>query len=377
MSGPHPAVSLFRSKEWAGQQRRNHTGLAIILASPILLQKGIFSFILHDDMTSVFPTKLKAGDRVRIIAPARSLSLISKETREIAKRRFGEIELDISFGEHVEENDEFSSSSIESRLADLHAAFGDQNIKAVITVLGGFNGNQLLKYINWDLIKNNPKIFCGYSDITVLQNAIYAKTGLVTYSGPHYSSFGQEVGFEYTLDYFKKCLFSDQQFSVTSSKQWSDDRWWENQNERKLLLNAGPYVISEGEAMGTILGANLCTFNLLQGTGYMPNLNDGVVFLEDDELCNPVLFDRDLQSLIHQPSFGGVKGIVIGRFQKASGITREKLMKIIKTKKELAHLPVVADVDFGHTSPMITFPIGGMARLKVFGNQMELIIERH
>lgn len=144
-------------------------------------------------MQKIFPIKLKAGDEIRIIAPARSMKIISAESQEIANKRLTDLGFKITFGKHINESDEFASSSIESRIRDLHEAFLDKNVKAILTVIGGFNSNQLLKYIDWNIIKNNPKIFCGYSDITALNNAILKKTGLVSYYGPHYSSFGQEL----------------------------------------------------------------------------------------------------------------------------------------------------------------------------------------
>jgi muramoyltetrapeptide carboxypeptidase LdcA involved in peptidoglycan recycling len=107
----------------------------------------------------------------------------------------------------------------------------------------------------------------------------------------------------------------------------------------------------------------------------MPNLKDSVLFLEDDDTSNPVLFDRDLQSLIHQPFFKGVRGIVIGRFQKASEMTNEKLIQIIKTKVELKNIPVIANVDFGHTSPIITFPVGGEVNMDT--KKMSIVIAKH
>ena len=233
-------------------------------------------------MNKIFPNKLKIGDEVRVIAPAKSLAIISKETREIANKRIEELGLKISFGKHVDEMDDFSSSSIESRIEDLHEAFSDKNVKAVFTGIGGFNSNQLLKYIDWDLIKKNPKIICGFSDITALNNSIFAKTGLVTYSAPQYSTFGQKLYFDYTLDYFEKCLFKNDPFEVKPSESWSDDKWYKDQDNRKLIPNEGWLVINNGNAEGTILGANLCTFNLFQGTEYMPSLNNSILFLEDD-----------------------------------------------------------------------------------------------
>lgn len=108
----------------------------------------------------------------------------------------------VTFSKHAEELDRFASSSISSRVQDLHRAFRDPNVKAILTTLGGYNSNGLLKHLDYDLIRKNPKFFCGYSDITALNNAIYTKTRLVTYSGPHFSSFGMEKGLEYTNDYF-------------------------------------------------------------------------------------------------------------------------------------------------------------------------------
>jgi len=326
---------------------------------------------------TVYPAKLKKNDEIRIIAPARSLSIIEKETLKIANNRFEEMGLKLSFGKHVNEKDEFNSSSIDSRIVDLNEAFLDDNVKAVITVIGGFNSNQLLRYVDWEIIRANPKIFCGYSDITILSNAIYAKTGLVTYSGPHYTSFGQKLYFDYTLEYFNKCLMDDEPFKIDPSLSWSDDCWFLDQNKREQLRNPGHLVINEGVAEGTILGGNLCTFNLLQGTKYFPDLNDSVLFIEDDAESQPHHFDRDLQSLIHLPDFGKVKGLIIGRFQKKSHMTERLLKKIIKTKKELDAIPVIANLDFGHSDPKITFPIGGQIVINAGKNNLSMEIARH
>lgn len=303
---------------------------------------------------------------MRIISPARSLAIISKESIALAKKRLEELGLKVTFSKHSSEHDVFDSSSIKSRIEDLHDAFRDKNVKAILTTLGGYNSNQLLKYIDYDLIKKNPKIFCGFSDITAMQWAIYAKTGLITYYGPHFSSFGMKKGFEYTTEYFKKCLFEDKEMKIIPSKEWSDDQWYIDQDKREFMKNNGPYPINGGDSkkiQGVLIGGNLCTFNLLQGTEFMPQLKNSILFIEDDEESNSNLFDRDLQSLLHQPQFKDIKGIVIGRFQKASKMNREVLTAIIKTKKELEKIPVIADVDFGHTTPIMTFPIGGKVEL--------------
>lgn len=328
----------------------------------------------------MIPSKLKPGDEVRVIAPARSLSLLGADCIEIANKRFEELGLKLSFGKHVKEADENMSSSIESRVEDLNEAFRDKNVKAIFTVIGGFNSNQIIKYIDYDLIKNNPKILCGFSDITALANAIYAKTGLVTYSGPHYSSFGMKKGFEeYTLEYIKKMFFDDKEIKIDSSKEWSNDAWFIDQENREFIKNDGMFIINEGEAKGKIVGGNLCTLNLLQGTEFMPSLEeDTILFLEDDGMAERLFmveFDRNLISLIMQKGFENVKGIVIGRTEKVSEMTNEKWTKIIKTKKELENIPVIAGADFGHTTPLFTFPIGGNARFCAKDGKIDLYIK--
>jgi len=327
----------------------------------------------------IIPSKLKVGDEIRIIAPSRSMSLLSEENRNLAKTKLESLGFKVTFSKNCMESDMFVSSSIKSRINDIHEAFADKNVKAIMTVIGGFNSNQLLQYLDYDLIKNNSKILCGYSDITALTNAITAKTDLVTYSGIHFSNFAMKIEIEYNIEYFKKCLMSEEEFEIKPSPTWSNDAWYLDQENRNLIKNEGFIIIQKGEAIGKILGANLGTFNLLRGTEFMPNISDSILFLEEDNNVGKdfvVEFDRNLQSLIQQPNFDKVKGLVLGRFQENTEMTLEKLKYIIETKKELQNMPIIANVDFGHTNPLFTFPIGGTASLKV-SDEVELKIIKH
>lgn len=320
-------------------------------------------------MKSVIPSKLRKGDEIRIIAPAKSFKpSFTEEKMATAMKRFEEMGLKVSFGKHVYERNEFESTTIEHRLEDLHDAFSDNNVKGILTVLGGTHSNQLLKYIDYDLIGNNPKILCGLSDITSLANAIHTKTGLVTYSGPHFTLFGVNKAIDYTVDYFKQCFFTNESIDVRSSEYFCNGRW-----DSEEIPNDGMWVVNRGEAQGKVLGGNMITFNLLQGSEYFPDISDSIIFIEDNAKESIRAFENHLQSLIHQPNFSKVIGLVIGRFQEGTGMTKELLTKIVQSKKELANLPVIANVDFGHTTPMITFPIGGECKITAKDNpQIEI-----
>jgi len=328
----------------------------------------------------LIPPKLRPGDKICVIAPSRSMGIISNEVKQHAIDNFTRLGLDVVFGSHVNETDECCSSSIESRLEDLHTAFSDKSIKGVFSVIGGYNSNQLINKLDYRLIKMNPKILCGFSDITALSNAIYKKTGLVTYYGPHFSSLGMVKGIEYTLEYLKKCFFSSEPYIIRPSGEWSDDEWYMDQENRIFRANEGPVVINAGCATGTLIGGNLCTFNLLQGTRYFPNLKDALLFVEEDNLLGDaslVEFDRNLQSVIDCDNFSKVRGLLIGRFQVASKISLEKLIKVIRSKKELSGIPVIANTDFGHTTPIVTLPIGGKATIEAENGRVAIAVREH
>jgi muramoyltetrapeptide carboxypeptidase LdcA involved in peptidoglycan recycling len=324
--------------------------------------------------TGMLPQKLVPGDEIRVISPSTSMAVIKGAQIDLALSRLNGLGFKVTFGKHTAEHDEFFSSSVEERISDLHEAFADSNVKAILTAIGGYNANQLLRCIDYKLIQNNPKILCGYSDITALQLAIYRKTALVTYSGPHFSSFGMKHGLDYTLSHFLDVVTNDAPVELRPSDKWSDDPWYVDQEKRKFVQNEGYLVIREGKASGKLIGGNLCTMNLLQGTEFMPSLNDSILFIEDDEETHARSFDRDLQSLLHLPEAAGIQAI--GRFQTASQVTEEALRRIISTKPELRGIPVIANVNFGHVSPFATLPIGCWASVEAKEGKADIIIEQ-
>ena len=306
--------------------------------------------------------KLKPGDEIRVIAPSRNLTEVRQDVHHHAVNFWEKEGFRLTFSKNSREANKFHSSSIASRVEDLHQAFLDPNVKMIITCLGGFNANQVLRHLDYDLIAGNPKILCGYSDITAILNAVYAKTGLVTYHGPHFSTFGFTNEIDYTRKAFFDCVSKADPMVITPSKA-----------AQKY------HTIQEGCCEGTIIVGNLCTLNLLQGTPYMPNIRNKVLFLEDDNIMGPYFpyeFDRNLESLLQTEGANTIQGIVFGRFDDSCGMNVDTITAIIKDKVS-QNIPVIFGVDFGHVFPMITFPIGGTVRISANKDSVKIQLLSH
>ena len=200
---------------------------------------------------------------------------------------------------------------------------------------------------------------------------------MITYMGPHFSSWAMKYGFDYSIKYFQKCCFDNASFDIIPSDEWSDDPWYIDQEKREFIPNDGYWVINVGNASGKLIGGHVRCLNALQGTEFWPSLENSILIMEEDAEINPSLFDRQLQSLIHQHDFSGVKGIIIGRFQKETEMTREILNKIISSKPELKNIPIIANADFGHTTPIATLPIGGEIIMTVSNDKAKITVIIH
>lgn len=317
---------------------------------------------------TIAPAPLQAGDHIRVIAPSTTLNIVSDQNRAGATRRLERLGFNVSFGDYVDDIDLMSSASVDKRVSDLHDAFADPSVDGILTAIGGYNANDLLAHIDFDLIAANPKVLCGFSDITALTSAITARTGLITFSGQHYSTFAMEQHFEQSLEWFTSVIMKRAPTTLTASPAWSDDAWYHDQNDRSLERSDGHWVLADGEATGTIAGGNLCTLNLLHGTEWMPDLACTVLFVEDDLESHPATFARDLVSLSHQPGFDQIAALVIGRFQRASNMDRPTLAGIVDVLGLPASVPVIGNADVGHTDPMATIPIGGTAHVSAVTN---------
>ena len=190
-------------------------------------------------------------------------------------------------------------------------------------------------------------------------HAVYVKTGLVTYHGAHFSTFGFDMEVGYTQKAFFDCVMNDEILTIKPSQ-----------------TAKGYTVIQQGTCEGTIIGGNLCTLNLLQGTQFMPQTDDAVLFLEDDNITGDYFvyeFDRNFQSLLQAFGTDKIKGVVFGRFDDNCKMSADVIKSIIDEKLP-KDIPVIYGSDFGHVFPMITFPIGGRVRVKAFDDPVIEII---
>ncbi|NRG97869.1 LD-carboxypeptidase [Streptococcus suis] len=304
--------------------------------------------------------RLKKGDHIRVVSPSSSIERIGGfEANLAAKEKLEELGFKLSFSEHYFENDLFYSAPIASRVADLEAAFADESVDAILTTIGGFNSNELLPYLDFDLIARHPKIFCGYSDTTALLNAIYAKTGMPTYMGPAYSSFKMVQAQQYQTEAWLKAVTQDS-YELIPSPEWSSDAWYLPDAPRTFYPTEWK-IYNPGKASGIAIGGNISTLNLLTGTEFAPRPDNYILFLEEAEDEDYLIIARHLTALLQ--AYPNPQALVLGRFPKETKMTEEILLAILDKHPILKKVPVLYDLDFAHTQPLFTITIGGQLEL--------------
>jgi muramoyltetrapeptide carboxypeptidase len=293
-------------------------------------------------MTITKPKKLKQGDLIGIISPASSPDDLSKINRGV--EYLEKLGYRVEIGKNVGTKEGYLAGSDLQRLSDLHEMFNNKNIKAIFSIRGGYGSGRLLDKIDYRLIGNNPKIFVGYSDITALQMAFYAKTGLVTFGGPMVAvDFHDEIS-PFTEEVFWRTITSDKKIGRI-------------QNPRKEKF----YLLNKGRGQGRLLGGNLSVLTSLMGTDYFPKLKDSILLLEDINEA-PYRIDRMLNQLKLAKVLKQVNGVILGHFvdcyepdpAKQTFTLNEVIMEYFQNSK----LPVLYNVKHGHIKENITIPFG-------------------
>lgn len=307
-------------------------------------------------MDIIKPPKLNKGDLIGVVSPASSpddLTRIEKGVNYLERMGYR-----VEVGANVGQSCGYLAGKDEQRLEDLHYMFSKQEVKAIICVRGGYGTPRLLADIDYNLIKKNPKIFVGYSDITALQMAFLKKCGLVTFAGPMLA-----VDFWNEVDPFTEEMFWE---VITSRKKFG--KVLNPENERY-------YILRSGEAEGQMVGGNLALLTSLLGTGYIPSFKDTILMMEEIGEA-PYRVDRMFNQLKLSGALDQVKGVILGRFVDCYESDQYKktltLNEVINDYFGSRNIPVIYNFKHGHIKENITIAFGLNYKLNTAKGTIEM-----
>ena len=283
---------------------------------------------------SIKPPQLKKGDEIGVIAPAGPVSPPEIQPGIDLLESFG---YKVNPSPHLYHTNGYLAGDDNTRLEDLHSMFRNGRIKAIFCARGGYGTLRLLEKINFDLIRVNPKIIIGYSDITTLLLAIYKKTGLVTFHGPVVRELSK-----------KRNQDLESVFDLVSS-------------DTSLQVNLTEGIaLTPGKARGTLLGGNLSLISHLIGTPFMPPMKKSILFIE--EKGEPLYrIDRMLTHLRVSGILEGLVGLIAGEFEDCGDVSSINQL-LVDTVSDL-NIPVLSGLPVGHGPENIILPVGVQAEL--------------
>lgn len=291
---------------------------------------------------SIKPTRLNKGDTVAVIAPA---SPPNKENLKRGLKFVEDLGLNYKLGKSLYSEYGYLAGDDEARLSDLNEMFLDDEIKAIICAGGGYGTARIASALDYDAIKNNPKIFWGYSDITFLHTAIRQQTGLITFHGPMLASdIGKEGSNQVSRDTFRQ-LFAPAELNYDSSISQIEE-------------------LVPGTAEGPLVGGNLSLLSSSMGTPFEID-TEGKILLIEDINEEPRAVDRMLNQLYMSGKLQESAGIIIGDFNNCVP-ERElslSLDEVIDHYIQLAGRPALKGFKMGHCSPHIGVPLGAAASM--------------
>lgn len=306
------------------------------------------------------PKPLATGQTVGLIAP--SSNFLENESIEYAKDILRSFGFKVKEGEHIYKRYGYLAGQDKDRASDVNKMFADPQVDAIICMRGGYGSPRTLPYLDYDLIRKNPKVITGFSDVTALLNAIYAKTGLVTFHGP---VAGQRYS-QYTLDQFKQVLFSGEDAMLAQPPPFEVS---EGQVERDNRIT----VIQPGVAKGRLIGGNLSLMVKLVDTPYEPSYDNAILFLEDVAEA-PYRIDGMFTHLKLSGRLNKLAGIAFGKCTrcKDEGNTLSVEQVLFDHLQPLG-IPALRGLMIGHIRENATIPIGATAVLDTNNPGLKLI----
>lgn len=304
------------------------------------------------------PKRLKKGDTIGLITPG---SFIPDKALGKAVNNVKKLGFKVKLGKHIRALRGFNAGTDEQRLEDLHTMFIDPEVDGIWCARGGYGCTRLLPMIDFDLVKNNPKVFLGYSDITALHNAFYQRCGLVTFHGPVTSS----TMTPYSIAHFRRALMEGnpkQVITPASANQKIQDELYQ------------PKKIRGGVAKGVLIGGNLSLLAAMAGTEFAIDPTDKIVFMEDIEE-KPYRIDRMLTQLRQSDQLATAAGFALGVFADCVPEPEDRSLSLLETIEDRLYAlgkPVTYGLSWGHISNQATLPVGVQAELDA--DQMQLTL---
>lgn len=323
--------------------------------------------------------RLKIGDSIGIFSPSSPITYTCPKRFTRGKEYLKSKGFNIIEGELTGRCDFYRSGSIRERAEELNALIRNPEVKCIMSTIGGMNSNSILPYIDYEELKRNPKIIIGYSDVTAILLAIYAKTGINTFYGPALvASFGEFSPFvDRTYNYFKEVIVDEIKFpyALEIPEYWTEEYInWETQYRSKEQRENQWITVHEGMTRGRVIGGNLNTIQGIWGSEYMPKIKEGDILFIEDSLKDAATLERSFSLLQVNGVFDRISGIILGKHElfndlKTSRKPYEILLEVLGDRK----IPFISEFDCCHTHPMMTLPIGSQIELDATNKRITLI----
>ncbi len=319
------------------------------------------------------PKSLTRGDLIGLVSPSAPLAGLVPHRTKNGLRMLEKMGFRILMGKSALKVSSYTAGTAKERAQDINEFFDNPEVMGIFSFIGGNHSNQLLKYLDFESIKRNPKVFLGYSDATVLHFAFHTQAELVSFYGPAVlTQFAENPEiFLYTKEYFEKATMSSKPIGkILPSSVYTDEilDWFKQEDltrPRKIQQNNRWLWLKEGEARGPILGGCISSMMHLRGTAYWPDFKDSILFFEIPESVDdfkkgekPETVDAYISDLELSGVFNQIKGLVIGRPFGYSERDKHQLIEIVKERMDGYNFPILFNFDIGHTDPMITIPLG-------------------
>lgn len=323
------------------------------------------------------PKMLNKGDTIAVIAPSSGLGGVFPHRLDNGIKALKDLGFRVKEFPTARSKYNGDSGTPEQRAKDVMDAFLDEEVKAILCTIGGLSCNALLRLLDYESISQHPKIFCGYSDITVLHYALGSRSKLVTFYGPAVlTQFGEfPKPLDYSVQYFFKALCSIEPVGrVLPSEKWTEESLdWSKKLDltraRKLQDNEGYVWLKEGKVSAPIVGGCLHPMSRTRGTVFDADYRKKILLIETSEgedfsKGSPLgKVDSYLQDLVNVGVFDKIKGLVFGRPYGYTTEQREQMKQIVLKHTQPYKFPVLYNLDIGHTDPIITIPLNAQVSL--------------